>query len=88
MHLLYVTDQRIDAYLVRALREAAMWSRCTAEPADGVEMAGGGDYEAIVMDWAAPGARCAARFAGAFQRSPTGDGDRSRRRGGRARRGA
>ncbi|MDR3511535.1 MAG: response regulator transcription factor [Caulobacteraceae bacterium] len=65
MHLLYVTDQRIDAYLVRALREAGHVVEVTAEPADGVEMAGGGNYEAIVMDWAAPDARCAARFAAA-----------------------
>lgn len=65
MHLLYVTDQRIDAYLVRALREAGHVVEITDEPADGVEMAGGGGYEAIVMDWSTPEARCAARFSGA-----------------------
>ncbi|HEX4181267.1 MAG TPA: response regulator transcription factor [Caulobacteraceae bacterium] len=63
MRLLYVTDHRIDAYLVKALREAGHVLDLAGEPADGVEMATGGGYEAIVLDWSGPPAPCAARFA-------------------------
>jgi DNA-binding response OmpR family regulator len=62
MRLLYVTDHRIDAYLVKALREAGRLVELAGEPADGLEMASGGGFEAIVLDWSGPPAPCAARF--------------------------
>src|ERR1700761_9007393 len=65
MHLLYAADLRIDAYIVKALREAGHVVEATAAPADGVEMARGGDYQAIVLDWAAPPHDCVARFSAA-----------------------
>jgi DNA-binding response OmpR family regulator len=51
MHLLYVSDRRIDAYLVNALREAGHLVETTDAPADGVVMAQDGGYQAIVLDW-------------------------------------
>jgi len=65
MHLLYVTDRQTDAYLIQALRESGHVVEVTDQPGDGVVMAAGGDYQAIVLDWAGPPARCAARFASA-----------------------
>jgi two-component system OmpR family response regulator len=65
MHLLYAADRHLDAYLVKALREAGHVVEATDQPADGVEMARGGDYQVIVLDWAAPPADCVARFSGA-----------------------
>jgi two-component system OmpR family response regulator len=67
MRLLYVTDDRVDAYLVKALKEAGHVLDLASEPADGVEMASGGGYEAILLDWSGPPASCAARFAAAGQ---------------------
>jgi len=65
MHLLYATDHRVDAYLVKALREAGHVVEQTDEPADGLVMAASGEYQAIVLDWSGPPAPCAARFAAA-----------------------
>jgi DNA-binding response OmpR family regulator len=65
MHLLYVTDRRIDAYLTQALRESGHVVEVTDQPADGAEMAATGDYQAIVLDWSTPGVDCAARFVAA-----------------------
>ena len=65
MHLLYAADRTLDAYLVKALREAGHVVEATDQPADGVEMARGGDYQAIVLDWTAPPADCVARFSSA-----------------------
>jgi two-component system OmpR family response regulator len=65
MHLLYATDRQVDAYLVKALREAGHVVEATDQPGDGVMMAGGGEYQAILLDWSAPPADCAARFAAA-----------------------
>ena len=63
MRLLYATDRRIDAYLVKALREAGHIVEATGQPADGLAMAADGDYRAIVLDWWGPSAEGAARFA-------------------------
>jgi two-component system OmpR family response regulator len=65
MHLLYVTDRQIDAYLLKALREAGHVVEPTDQPADGVVMAATGDYQAVMLDWSAPPVDCAARFAAA-----------------------
>lgn len=65
MHLLYATDRHVDAYLVKALREAGHVVDVTDQPADGVVMASGGDYQAILLDWSAPSLDCARRYAGA-----------------------
>ena len=67
MRLLYVTDRRIDGYLVKALREAGHVVETTRQPADAVAMAGDGDYRAIVLDWWGPPAEGAAGFAAAAQ---------------------
>ncbi len=63
MRLLYVTDRQVDAYLVKALREAGHVVDATALPADGVMIASGGDYQAVVLDWSSPAADWTARFA-------------------------
>lgn len=63
VRLLYATDRRIDAYLVKALREAGHVVEATGRPADGLAMAADGDYRAIVLDWWGPPAEGAARFA-------------------------
>ncbi len=63
MHLLYVTDRRVDAYLVKALREVGHVVDPTDQPADGVVMATGGEYQAVVLDWSAPSLDCARRYA-------------------------
>jgi two-component system OmpR family response regulator len=65
MHLLYATDRRIDAYLVRALREAGHLVETTREPADVVVMAASAGYQAIVLDWSSPPAPCCASLAAA-----------------------
>jgi two-component system OmpR family response regulator len=65
MHLLYVTDARVDAYLVKALLEAGHVVEVADGPADALVMAASGDHQAIVLDWAGPPAHCAARFAAA-----------------------
>ena len=65
MHLLYVADRQLDAYLVKALREAGHVVEATGQPPDGVEMARGGGYQAIVLDWHAPPTDCVARFSSA-----------------------
>ena len=65
MHLLYASDHRVDAYLVKALREAGHVVEATDQPADGLAMAASGDYQAIVLDWVGPPAACAARYAAA-----------------------
>ena len=69
MHLLYATDHRVDAYLVKALREVGHVVEATDQPADGLAMAASGDYQAIVLDWSGPPAACAARYAAAAVRS-------------------
>ena len=63
MRLLYVTDRRIDGYLVKALREAGHVVETTRQPADGLAMAGDTDYRAIVLDWWGQAADDAAAFA-------------------------
>jgi DNA-binding response OmpR family regulator len=63
MHLLYVTDRQVDAYLVKALREAGHVVEATALPADGVIIAAGGDHQVIVLDCHASTADWTARFA-------------------------
>ena len=65
MHLLYVTDGRVDAYMVKALRQAGHVVDATDQPADGVVMVAGGDYQAVVLDWSAPPQDCAKRYAAA-----------------------
>ena len=50
MHLLYVSDREVDAYLVKALREAGHVVEATTQPDDGVMIAAGGDHQAIVLD--------------------------------------
>jgi two-component system OmpR family response regulator len=65
MHLLYVTDRQIDAYLIQALRESGHVVEVTDQPGDGVVMAAGGDYQAIVLDWSTAQVDRAARFAAA-----------------------
>jgi DNA-binding response OmpR family regulator len=65
MHLLYVTDHEANAYLIQALRESGHVVEVTDQPGDGVEMAAGGDYQAIVLDWSTPQIDCAARFVAA-----------------------
>jgi OmpR-family two-component system manganese-sensing response regulator len=63
MRLLYVADVRVDAYLVNALREAGHVVDACNSPADGLEMASGDAYQAIVADWSASFAGHAAGFA-------------------------
>jgi len=65
MHLLYLTDHQSDAYLIQALRESGHVVEVTDQAGDGVEMAAGGDYQAIVLDWSRPQVDCAARFVAA-----------------------
>jgi DNA-binding response OmpR family regulator len=65
LRLLYVSDHRIDAYLVRALREAGHVAEAVDQPADGLAMVGGDDYQAVVLDWVGPVGETAARFAAA-----------------------
>jgi two-component system, OmpR family, response regulator len=65
VRLLYVTDRRVDAYLVKALREAGHIVETTNEPADGLVMAAHGDYRAIVLDWWGRPAEGAAPFSAA-----------------------
>ncbi len=67
MRLLYATDRRIDAYLVKALREAGHVVETTQQPADAVAMAAETDYRAIVLDWWGPPAEGAASFADATE---------------------
>jgi DNA-binding response OmpR family regulator len=69
VRLLYAADHRIDAYLVHALREAGHVVEPTAETADALVMAGGGDYQAIVLDWTKPPAACVRKFAKAAERA-------------------
>jgi two-component system OmpR family response regulator len=63
MHLLYVSDVRVDAYLVKALREAGHLVEIPDDPADGVAMAADGSYEAIIVDWSSSAMEAVARFA-------------------------
>ena len=70
MRLLYATDRQIDAYLVKALREAGHVVEATTECADGVAMAAAGDYQAILLDWWTHPAESVARFAQAGPWSP------------------
>jgi two-component system OmpR family response regulator len=65
MHLLYAADHRVDAYLVKALREAGHVVEATGEPADGLSMASDGDHQAIILDWMGPAIPCVKRFAAA-----------------------
>jgi DNA-binding response OmpR family regulator len=65
MHLLYVTERQTDAYLIQALRESGHVVEVTDQPGDGVVMAAGGDYQAIVLDWSMPRLDCAAGFVAA-----------------------
>jgi two-component system OmpR family response regulator len=67
VRLLYVTDRRIDGYLVKALREAGHVVETTREPGDARAMAVDGDYRAIVLDWWGPPAEGAASFAEATE---------------------
>jgi two-component system OmpR family response regulator len=70
MRLLYATDRQIDAYVVKALREAGHVVEPTDLPADGLAMASAGDYQATVLDWWTRPAESAARFARAGPWSP------------------
>jgi DNA-binding response OmpR family regulator len=63
VRLLYVSDHRIDAYLTKALREVGHVVELTDQPSDGLAMASGGVYQAILLDWAGSPEACAARFA-------------------------
>jgi two-component system OmpR family response regulator len=63
MRVLYVSDHKIDAYLTKALREVGHIVEVTDQPSDGVTMASGGLYEAVLLDWVGPAEACAARFA-------------------------
>jgi len=63
MRLLYATDGRVDAYLVKALREAGHVVEATEEAADIVEIAQAGDYQAVILDWSTPPIEGAARIA-------------------------
>jgi two-component system OmpR family response regulator len=65
MRLLYVADVRIDAYLVKALREAGHVVDASDSPADGLEMASGDAYQAVIADWSASFAGHAADLASA-----------------------
>lgn len=65
MHLLYATDRSFDAYLVRALREVGHVVEEAADPADGLAMAGAGDYGGVILDWTAPPDDWTRRFAAA-----------------------
>jgi two-component system OmpR family response regulator len=65
MRLLFATDRQVDAYLLKALREAGHGVEATDQPADGVEMALAGGYEAIVLDWSGPPAAAVDRFVAA-----------------------
>jgi two-component system OmpR family response regulator len=69
MRLLYAADHRIDAYLVHALREAGHVVEASDQPADALAMAGGGDYRAIVLDWAETPVPCVGDFARAAART-------------------
>jgi two-component system OmpR family response regulator len=70
MHLLYATDRQIDAYVVKALREAGHIVEPTNQPADGLAMASAGDYQAMILDWWARPAENAAHFAQAGPWAP------------------
>ena len=63
MRLLYVADVRVDLYLVNALREASHVVDASHCSADGLALASGDAYQAIVADWSASFARAAADFA-------------------------
>jgi len=63
VRLLYVTDARVDAYLVKALHEAGHVVDASDCPAAGLEMAAADAYQAIVADWSTPFAGCAGKFA-------------------------
>jgi two-component system OmpR family response regulator len=65
MRLLYATDGHVDGYLVKALREAGHVVEATDEAADAVEIAAGGDYQAVVLDWSALPTEGVARIAAA-----------------------
>jgi len=65
MLMLYATDRPVDAYLLKALREAGHVVDATRRPADGLEMAAGGGYQALVLDGSAPSADRVRRYAGA-----------------------
>jgi len=66
MRLLYVTDGRLDAYLLKALREAGHMVEATDQPIDAVEAATASEYQAIILDWSAePSAAIAALAAAA-----------------------
>jgi two-component system, OmpR family, response regulator len=63
MRVLYVSDHKIDAYLIKALREVGHVVELTDQPPDGLAMASGGVYEAVLLDWVGSPEACAARFA-------------------------
>ncbi len=65
MLMLYASDRRPDAYLLKALREAGHVVDATRRPADGLVMAAGGGYQAVVLDGSAPSADSASRYAAA-----------------------
>jgi DNA-binding response OmpR family regulator len=65
MRLLYVTDGRPDAFLLKALREAGHVLEATAEPIDAVELASDGDYHAIILDWSSSPLAATAALAAA-----------------------
>jgi two-component system OmpR family response regulator len=65
VHLLYVTNARVDDYLIKALREAGHVVEAADQPADALVMAAVGDHQAVVLDWAGAPAACVARFAAA-----------------------
>ena len=67
MRLLFVTDHRIDTYLVKALREAGHVVDPTDQPADGLVMAATDEFQVIVLDWEGPARACAAHYAAASQ---------------------
>ena len=63
MHLLYACDGRPDAYLVKALKEAGHMVENPRDPADGVAMAAGGHYDAVIVDGFSSPTEVVAQFA-------------------------
>jgi DNA-binding response OmpR family regulator len=65
MRLLYVTDRRPDAYLLKALREAGHMVEATEDPGDAVEVATASEYQAIILDWSSEPLAATATLAAA-----------------------
>jgi two-component system OmpR family response regulator len=69
MHILYVADRRIDAYLVKALREAGHVAEAVHQLPDGLTVAVDGSFEAIILDWSTSPTSATVRFASAAPRA-------------------